>query len=126
VSRVETRTMMISKGENGIIRMEIKQGAEIDIDDAADNILVVKNLSEGAPSLKLVDSRVSWKITDEAKKYLEEDDDPKRTIARAVIHKTILEKWTTSFLSRLNRPETPIKFFTSEKEAVDWLVSFTR
>lgn len=116
--------MYISRNEDGIIVMEIREGAEIDVDDAADNILVVRNLSGGAPALKLVDSRVKWKISDEAKKFLEEDDDPKRTIARAVVQKSVLEKWITTFLTRLNRPETPIKFFTSEKEAIEWLKSF--
>ncbi|MFL5752934.1 MAG: hypothetical protein ACJ76F_05965 [Bacteroidia bacterium] len=126
MNRTETRTMFIVLDEHGIIRMQIKEGAELDVEDAADNLVVVRNLSAGQPALKLVDSRVSWKISDEAKKYLEEDDDPKRTIARAVIQRSIIEKWITTFLSKLNRPETPIKFFTDEKEALDWLRSFRK
>ena len=48
-----TRTANISLEKEGYIKISILPGSVIDIEDALDNLLVIKNLSERKKMLKL-------------------------------------------------------------------------
>ena len=122
--KIVTRTTEIFLDDSGILRITVLDGVTIDIDDTVDNLLVIKQLSGGKPRLKLVDMRVSWKIKKEAREFLLSEDMPERTIARAVLVKSLSNKLMLNFLIKLNKPQSPLKIFTSEEEAATWLDSF--
>lgn len=116
--------MEVFLDESGILHMIILDGIEVDIDDAADNFLVIKQLSGGQKRLKLLDARANWKITKKAKEYSLKGDTLERTIANAVIVKSFANKFILGFLNKFNKPQTPLKVFLSEKEAIKWLKAF--
>ena len=121
--KTTTRTGEFSLDENGILIVKVLDGSFIDLDDAIDNSLVVRQITGNKPRLKLWDLRVNWKITKEAREYLLKEDVPGRTIARAVIVKSLANKLISNFLLKFNKSRTPLKIFLDEKEALEWLRS---
>lgn len=124
--RVVSRTAEFWCDENEILWSKPFANAEIDLDDCVDNILILKNLCAEPPCLKIVDSRNSWKITKEAQEYAQKADTPQRTLARAIIVSSVTDAVLKNFFLRFNKPEIPVKIFTSEAAAVKWLLAFKK
>ena len=110
--------------KDGIFRTKILPVVEIDIEDITDNMLVTRTMTGNKPHLKMFDSRTNWKMTSEAQAYFKVEDKPERTIARAILVNSAADKLIKSFLLKLYKPSVPLKFFTSEAEAVTWLLGF--
>jgi plasmid stability protein len=125
-NHLTTRTAKISLEKEGYIKISILPDTIIDTEDALDNLLVIKNLSEGKKMLKLVDARGNWSMTSEAKKVSKKNVSPENTIARAYVIDSFLTKVMFNFLRSFNKPNTPEDFFNDEKEAIDWLLSFKK
>jgi len=124
--KVKTRTAEFWKDEHGIFWIKPFPVVEVDLEDLADNLLVTRNLTGGAPHLKLLDSRTRWKMTPEAEALFKAADTPDKTIARAVLTDSFTDKIIKSFLLTLFKPSVPLKFFTNEKDAVEWLLTFKK
>jgi hypothetical protein len=123
MEKVKTRTAEMWKDEHDIFWVRILPVVEIDWEDITDNMLVTRTITQNKPSLKLLDARTKWKITSAAQEYYKKEDVPERTIARAVLVASVADKLIQSFLTRLYRQEVPLRFFTSEEEAIKWLLS---
>ncbi len=126
MEKIKTRTAEIWKNEHEIFWVRLVNDAEIDIEDIADNLLVSRTVTGNKPVLKIFDSRNNWTMTPEAEIYFKKEDSPEKTIARAVLVNSISDKIIKSFLTRLYKPLVPLKFFTSEKEAVKWLLGINK
>ena len=118
-----TRTAKITLEREGYIRIKMLSGAVVDSEDALDNLLVIKNLSEGKKTLKLVDIRGKWSITSEAKKVTQKNFTPENTIARAYVVDSYLTKVLLAFFQSFSSKDIPEEFFNHEDEAVAWLLS---
>ena len=125
-NKITTRTAEIWKDEHDIIHMLILNNVSLDLDDVIDNILVLRNFTQDAPRLKFVDSRNSWTITIEAKKFSEKADSAKRTIARAILVSNKTDAVLKNFLMKFNQPDIPSKLFTESEKAMEWLLSFKK
>lgn len=119
-----TRTCEIFLDEFGILHLKIFGGVIIDREDAADNFLVARHLTNGEPVLKLVDARKIYKIKKEARAFIEKENDPKKHIAKAILVNSFIAKYIKEFFLRQENQKFPVKIFTSEKEAIEWLKSF--
>jgi hypothetical protein len=118
-----TRTARITLERDGYIKIKMLSGSVVDVEDALDNLLVIKNLSESKRTLKLVDARGNWSITPEGKKVTQKNFTAENTIARAYIVDSYLTKMLLNFLQSFSRKEVPEEFFNHEDEAVEWLLS---
>ena len=123
-STFKTRTAIISFEKPDYIKVKILSGSIIDEEDALDNFLVIKNLSGGQKKLKLIDLRGKWEFTSKGKKATGKSTSAKTTIARAYIIDSFLTKLRMKFLVSAGEPKVPQMFFTDEKEAVSWLMTF--
>lgn len=124
MSKITTRTIEAHLDETGILCVKIFEGAEIDLEDAVDNFLTIKQLRAGQRRLKLVDARGCRKITKKAKEYSLREDVPEKTIAKAILVKSVIEKIINVFFMKRNKPKVPVQFFLSERKALKWLNSF--
>lgn len=123
MNKITTRTIEAFLDENGILRIKILDGVNIDLGDAIDNYLVLRNLSAGQRRLKLIDAKGHWIITKEAQKFSLRDDTPEKTIAKAVLVKGVMDIIIKTL--RLKRKsQVPIRFFILEKNALKWLAHF--
>lgn len=119
-----TRTCEIFVNKFGILHVKILAGVIIDKDDAADNFVVVRNLTKGKPILKLVDARNPFIIKKEAQMFVEKENDPSANIARAVLVNSFITKYLRAFFLSLEKPKIPVKIFVTEKAAIEWLKTF--
>lgn len=122
MDKVITRTAVMWKDENSIFWVQLTADVEIDKEDVADNLLVTRTITGNQPHLKILDSRSNWKMTKEAEAYFKREDKPEKTIARAVLVRSVADKLIKKFIITLYKPNVPINFFTSESEAVKWLL----
>lgn len=123
-SVLKTRTAQISLENQDYVKIKILKGAIIDEEDALDNFLVIKNLSDGHKKLKLIDLRGKWKFTSKGKKVAGKGLSSKNTIARAYIIDSFFTKLKMNFFESASDFRVPRMFFTNEKEAITWLLSF--
>lgn len=126
MEKIKTRTAEFWKDEQGIFRVVLLAIDEIDAEDITDNMLVTRNITKGEPHLKLLDSRAKWKMSPDAEAIFKREDTPEKTIARAVLVGSLADKWIKSFLLTLYKSSVPLKFFTSEEDALKWLLSFKK
>lgn len=126
MERVRTRTAEMWKDLNGIFWIKILPVVEIDAEDLADNLLVTRTITGGAAHLKILDARTKWKMTPAAEELFKREDRPEKTIARAVLTHSVADKLIQTFLSRLYKPNVPLRFFTNEEDAIGWLLSLKK
>ena len=120
----KTRTCEIFVDELGILHVKILGGVIIDKEDATDNFLVIRHLTKGRSVLKLLDSRKVYRINKEARIFIERQNTSKPDIARAVLVNSFIQKYLMEFFNSLDNTKFPVKIFTSEKKAVEWLKTF--
>jgi hypothetical protein len=121
---VDTRTAKIFIDENNVLQILLYKNSVVDYEDALDNVLVVKTLTKGEPCLKLIDIRYQVTIEAKAQRFIDTKDVQNKTIARAVIINSSVKRVTFNFFTKFNSNQTPTKFFTCKKEAIEWLKSF--
>lgn len=126
MEKVTTRTAEFWKDEHEIFWIKLVAVDEIDEEDITDNMLVARNLTQGVPHLKVLDSRVKWKMSPGAEAIFKREDSPERTIARAVLTSSVADKLVQHILLALFKPNVPLKFFTNEEDAVKWLLTFKK
>jgi hypothetical protein len=121
-----TRTARITIEKAGYIKIKMLAGSVVDAEDALDNLLVIKNLSEGRKTLKLIDIRGNWSVTSEAKKVTKKNFTPENTFARAYLVDSFLTKMLLSFFQSFSSKGIPEEYFNHEDEAVAWLLSHNK
>lgn len=119
-----TRTCEIFVDEFGILHLKILGGVIIDVEDAADNFLVARHLTKGKPFLKLVDARKIFKIKKDARVFVERENNSDKHIAKAIVVGSFISRYLNQFFLNLQSQKFPVKIFTSEKEALEWLKTF--
>jgi hypothetical protein len=123
VKRTKTRTATIYVDENDIMHIEMHEGIKLDYEDALDNYLVMKNLSDNKPVLKLLDSRNNWKVDAKAREFITSKEVRENTKARAVVKNSFVSIILAGLFAKLNAPKVPTKVFTDYDEAYKWLLS---
>lgn len=118
-----TRTAKISLEKEGYMRISIIPDSVIDVEDALDNLLVIKNLSAGEKRLKLIDARGNWSMTAEARAIAKKNASPENTLARAYIIDSFLSKVIFNFFRSFSQTNIPEDYFNHEEEAIEWLLA---
>jgi len=124
MNKVKTRTATIFIDENEILHIELIEGSHVDYEDAIDNHLVCKHLSNNQKVLKLLDARVKWDIDKKAEKFAESKEVEEKTNARAIVVGSSIQSVLSNFFNRLNKPNVPTMVFSEYDEAYKWLMSF--
>lgn len=122
-SHFTTRTAKISLEKEGYLKIDMLPDVVVDAEDALDNMLVIKNLSAGKKTLKLIDVRGNWSMTAGARKVSKKNFSPESTLARAYIVDSFLTKVMFNFLRSFTDKKVPEEFFNHEEEAIAWLLS---
>lgn len=109
---------------DGILRIKVIEGAHMDVASLKEDGEANIQLTGNRRVLALYDSRGFFTIEPEAREYLRSGIvDPTR-IATAVLTDRLATKLLVNFFIRFNKPKTPMKMFTNEKQALIWLKSF--
>ena len=122
---IETKTEIITLRNDGIVHCIAKNGISIELEDAKENILAIAKISPKLPKPVLVDIRQSSGASKEARKYFGSDEVAVVQSAVALLVDSGLSKLLGNFFVGLNKPIFPLKLFTNEQEALNWLKSIS-
>ena len=122
--KIVTRTLEMFIDVEGILRQRILEGVDMELADVKESHLAATNLAAGKRMLKLVDARVQFTISKEARVYGANNETPENNIARAVITESLANKIVINFFIKFYKPKSPFKMFSTENDALDWLRTF--
>lgn len=108
-------------GEDGIGRTRTKPQAEINLEDAEENTRAVQQLYEGTKFPLLVDARSVKYISKEARDHFSIRNRETVLSGFALLIDSPLSRIIGNFFMGLNKPSVPMKLFTDEKAALQWL-----
>lgn len=111
--------MAMSYGDDGILRIEVKEGAVIDREEVKMQNETIERLGVVIPYVALVDARASFTIT-KAGQELSASYSNLR-IATAVVTGNPVTRMLSNAYVALFKPAHPIKLFSSVSEAEGWL-----
>lgn len=124
MKEIITRTQRIWLDDSGIVHCEVLGTVMMDLDSALENVQAVKQLSNGKRVPVFVDMTKSMGATKEARAYFADAEVAKIQCACAMLVGTLLSQLIGNFFLGLNKTKFPIKLFSTEKEAKDWLKTF--
>lgn len=125
-SIIETRVAKVWLDKQNIVTIQFIETNDVDEFDIQNLNLVVRNLSNNRPVLKLVDSRCQWKISAKGKIKAIEEDTLNKTIARAVVVSNSIKSTFFSFIKKFEGTDYPQQYFTTTQEARQWLLTFKK
>ncbi len=114
-----TSTVSMSFCEDKILRITIFQNAHIDIEEAKANYASSYRITNGEPVLVLVDARNDSTVSRRAQEYASQQTHLR--IATAVISENPFTRMFTNLYMLIFRPASPIRLFTNEENALEWL-----
>ncbi|MFW9873286.1 MAG: hypothetical protein ACFFG0_09305 [Candidatus Thorarchaeota archaeon] len=123
VNEIKTETASIRLNKNGIIYVINNLGAEVNVIHAKEHVEATKRFGNTKHPI-IVDISKIKSVTREAREYFASEKAAEVTTGIAVIVGSPVSKIVGNFLIGLNKPNYPIKLFTSEKKAKEWLQQF--
>jgi hypothetical protein len=120
-----TRTGRHRLDRRGFIHSTILPGAEQTLDDARENVQASMQLGGGKRRPLLVDIRQIKSQTREAREYYGGEESGACFSAAAVLVGSPVSRLLGNFFLGFNKSvHAPLKLFTSEEEAIEWLQTF--
>ena len=119
---IETRTIKVWLDEEGILRIVTKPGiTQQTLSDAVENMDAVEKARLGKKRPVFVDIREAMSTDSEGRKYYTRPELVDLFSAGAFVVGSPISRVIGGLYLGLNRPPFPIRLFTSESEALDWL-----
>ena len=110
--------------EDGILRGECFEGAEENLEDAKEQIVVQRKMIDDRPLPFLMDIRRVKSLSREARAYFAGAESAEVFRATALLVSSPLSRAVGNFFLGLNRPQMPTRLFTNDEDAMAWLRSF--
>ena len=109
----------------GILEIRHKDNVQFNIEDAINQRDKIIQLVEGKRTPFLIDVRVTnWDATKEVRKFHASDEKLLSVrSAEAILVNNLGMKILANFYNKFNRPPNPVKVFTNEVDALNWLCS---
>jgi hypothetical protein len=126
IQSIELRTAKIFVREDEIICVEIKDDVDIELADAIEHFETVKKISDGRKRLVLVYSGKGATITKEVRDFSSTPEAAEPTLAQAIVVNNLASRIVANFYIQFNKPYQPVKLFTDESVAIEWLKKMER
>jgi hypothetical protein len=124
MNMTETRIASILRDDKDVIIITMKDCGRVDEYDVVDFNLALRHITEGKPSLKLIDTRASWSMDKKAKERTRLENNAQHTIARAMVVSNFIKAALFRYLHELGKKNIPQEFFTNKDAAYQWLLTF--
>lgn len=112
-------TVLMSYGDDGILRVTINEGANIGLAQAKLQYDTIERLCGKTKVPVLVDARANYTITKEAEEYGAQQS--VNRIATAVVSSSPFAKITLNVFISIFKPASSFKVFSNEDDALNWL-----
>ena len=123
---VVTRTGKFWLEEDGIIRGIILPPAEHNLADAKENSEAVAKVAKGKKLPLFIEMVGCKSITSEARTHYAREQVGEEVYAVALLIGSPISRVIGNFFMGFNKPKHPVKLFTSETKAIEWLGSFQK
>jgi hypothetical protein len=121
---IELGFAKFSLSDDGIIRLVYAQGVEITLREVEKGAEAIKELCQGVKRPMFVDGRGIKHMNREARLHsLQKDSATPLISAIASVNKPLLTMLGALFVN-LIKPPYPLKLFSTESEAIEWLKNF--
>jgi hypothetical protein len=110
--------------DRGFVKLTFPTNVEIDYKQAYEIYISRLHLEIKSPQLLLVDLRSNPRPDREARQFAKSDEVVDITKAMACVVDGLLGKMVGNLLMSVTTDRFPAKLFTSEQEAIDWLLDF--
>jgi hypothetical protein len=121
-----TGTSRICMREDGIIHAITLTNTKSQqlLKDSVENVDIVKKLAKGKPYVILIELAANMPVSKEAIDYYTSEEVAKYCRGLAFIVNSTFSKLIANFFLGLNKPPFPVKMFTNEADAIQWLRQF--
>lgn len=119
-----TAKYWLALGDDGILRVKIREECSVHIEDIRLFYEAYDRLTDNRPVPWLVDATKSYSITREAQEYGAAQSH--RRLGMAVITGSAWTKVMLNAYSSVFRPQSPLRVFTNEADALEWLQQFLK
>lgn len=120
---IELRNCFLRLDKEGIIRMNIKEGAKIREEDVKETYSHIRKLCAGKKRLELIEGGDFYTFDEEAQKYAAKHG-RELFIATAIVIRSPGLKVLFNFFNSFLKQPVPFKMFSSEAAALKWLREF--
>ena len=110
--------------DNTIIRLEMFDNVTIGVDECRLLNNAIGELSDSKESLVLMVPGNSTHFSSESRTFSASEEGLRYTIADAMVVNNLAQKLIVSFYLKVNKPPKPSKAFSTEEDAMNWLLSF--
>ncbi len=122
--KATTKSETIILDSSGIAKCYVHKDYFLELEDARENVEVVKKLGNGKLIPVLVDIREAKGGSKECRAYFASEEAAKIQSACALLVASPLSRLIGNFFIGLNKTKFPTKLFSDEDEAMDWLKKF--
>ncbi len=120
---IETKNVRIWLGDDGIVRIVQKPGTEETLDTAKENIAASMKVSKEKKRPLLVDIVALKTMSHEAREFYGKVEDV--NAVALLVGSPVSRVLGTVFLG-ISKSKVPLKLFTSEEDAIEWLKGFLK
>ena len=117
----ELRCYYTWMGTDGIARTKVKENAEVTLEDARANSVLVNSFFVDEKFPILIDSRGIKSISREARSFFTTNGRATNTMGFAILIDSAVSKVVGNFFLGINKPAVPTKLFVDEELALQWL-----
>jgi hypothetical protein len=119
--RIETRAAVVWIDDDGICHLDYRGVPSETLEDSKEVFEAIKTLLGGARAPHLIDIRESRSISRESRSFYGSDLMKEVVTRGALLVKSGISRALGNFFLGVVGPATPVRLFTSEPEALDWL-----
>lgn len=123
IKQIDFNFGLVQLLDNTIIRIEMFDNVTIGVDECRLLNNAIGQLSDSKESLVLMVSSTGTHFTLESRTFSASEEGLKYTIADAMVVTNLAQKLLVSFYLKINKPPKPSKAFSTENEAIDWLLN---
>ncbi len=123
MGEIETRTVVNSLIEEGILKVVVKENVNLTLKDARENYIAALQLANGKRFSVLVEGHDFTTIDDDAREFSSTAEAFENTIAMAIVVRSLSTRLLGLFLLQLNKRKhkTDIKLFKDSTAALVWI-----
>ncbi|MGQ0827003.1 MAG: DUF7793 family protein [Bacteroidota bacterium] len=124
MNKVRTSVSDVYLDEDGILHVEMFEGADITLEKIKENFQAIKQLLGNNKALVLISVKKGFKFRSEARSYAAQNVDEINRVATVFVVNSFAAKLVVNLYIKFNKPVVPTRMFLSEENALKWLKTF--
>lgn len=124
---IEVPSARIVIRTDGVMHIHIKVSTSFEIENSKEIFEAREKLAEGKPYPILYTSEYRFVTpSKEVKEYVSSIERTKLVLADAFVIGSFSQRLAAKIYLKLNKPSVPTEFFSTEDEAITWLLTFVK